>query len=79
MHVLCSSSAVHCTLYTVTGHRLGCLLQRRARNGWGAINTEPEGGGYFGDRKLSGVSGTATTEENHFRSVAGLTPQSSGT
>lgn len=72
------SSAVHCTLYTVTVHRLGPQLQRRARTGWGAINTETVGD-YFGDRKLSGVSGTATTEENHFRSLAGLTHLFSGT
>jgi len=78
MPVPCFSSAVHCILYTVTVHRLGCQPQRHARTGWGAINTELVGG-YFGDRKLSGVSGTATTEENHFRSLTGLTPVSSGT
>lgn len=67
---------VHCTLSQCTG--LGCQLQHLTRTGRGAINTELVGG-YFSDRKLSGVSGMATTEENHFRSLAGLTPLSSGT
>jgi hypothetical protein len=77
MPLPCFSSAVYCTLSV---HRLGCQLQSRARTGWGAINTElAGGGGYFGDRKQSGVCGAVTTEENHFRSLAGLTPLSSGT
>jgi hypothetical protein len=63
-------------LYTVHCHsaqvRVSAAAPRRARTGWGARYKYGAGGGYFGDRKLSGVSGAATTEENHFRSVAGL-------